>query len=342
MNEPSSTEEYTAISQNALIEGTKIEFDVFLKNDVGGHSRYILFCRGNQQFSAKRKEELLSKNASRLYISSKDKQKYLRYQENNLRKIVDDSSKTSLQKSGALYQVAGNITQNILEDPKSGQNIDRASAWVGNTVAHILQNENTFSSLFEVTSKDYQTYTHSINVSVIGLLFGKYLSLTPNELECLGTGLLLHDIGKSILPQDILNKDNNLTSKEFNIIKKHPKAGLDLLELMGDIDGLSLKVVIQHHENNDGTGYPYGIGGSDIHLFGHISRIVDAYDAMTSDRPFAAAMKPFATLSILKKENPLYFNEELLREFICFLGPKDQRNKCRIDDILSTTTSVAK
>ena len=111
---------------------------------------------------------------------------------------------------------------------------------------------------------------------------------------------------------------------------------------MGDIDGLSLKVVIQHHENNDGTGYPYGIGGSDIHLFGHISRIVDAYDAMTSDRPFAAAMKPFATLSILKKENPLYFNEELLREFICFLGPKDQRNKCRIDDILSTTTSVAK
>lgn len=335
-------DEYTAISKNALVENAKIEFDVFLKSDVNGRSNYILFCRGNQQFSSERNEELLNRNAERLYISTKDIDKYLRYQEKNLKCIVEDSSKSSLQKSGVLYQVAKNLTQDVLDDPKSGQNIGRASTWVGNTITHIMQNENTFSSLFEVTSKDYQTYTHSINVSVIGLLFGQYLSLTPNELECLGTGLLLHDIGKSILPQDILNKDNNLTSKEFNIIKKHPKAGLDLLELMGDIDGLSLKVVIQHHENNDGTGYPYGIGGSDIHLFGHISRIVDAYDAMTSDRPFAAAMKPFATLSILKKENPLYFNEELLKEFICFLGPKDQRKKYRIDDILSTTTSVAK
>ena len=88
-----------------------------------------------------------------------------------------------------------------------------------------------------------------------------------------------------------------------------------------------MKVVIQHHENNDGTGYPYGIGGSDIHLFGHIARIVDAYDAMTSDRPYAAAMKPFATLAEIKKENQICFNEELLKEFICFLGLKDPRSK---------------
>jgi len=342
MNEPSSTEEYTAISQNALIEGTKIEFDVFLKNDVGGHSRYILFCRGNQQFSAKRKEELLSKNASRLYISSKDKQKYLRYQENNLRKIVDDSSKTSLQKSGALYQVAGNITQNILEDPKSGQNIDRASAWVGNTVAHILQNENTFSSLFEVTSNDYRTYTHSINVSVIGLLFGKYLSLDQKELDSLGTGLLLHDIGKSTLPNEILSKYGELTKEESNEVRKHPKAGFDLLEHREDIDGLSLRVVIQHHENNDGTGYPYGLAGEEIHLFGQISRIVDAYDAMTSNRPYAAAMKPFATLGVIKEGNKTCFNEELLKEFICFLGLKDRRSESRASDTLLDPSFVAK
>jgi len=339
---PSSMNEYTAISKDALVENTKIEFDVFLKNDLGGRSRYILFCRGNQQFSAERKGELLSRNTHRLYISTKDTGKYLKYQEKNLKQIVEDSSKSSLQKSGALYQVARNLAQDVLENPKSGENIERASAWVGNTISHIIQNENTFSSLFEVASHDYRTTTHSINVSVIGLLFGKYLSLEPNELECLGTGLLLHDIGKSTLPQELLNKNGKLTSEEFEAIKEHPKAGLDLLEDRDNIDELSLKVVIQHHENNDGTGYPYGIGGSDIHLFGHISRLVDAYDAMTSDRPYAAAMRPFATLAEIKKENQICFNEELLKEFICFLGLKNQRSKSRADDILLAPSFIAK
>jgi HD-GYP domain-containing protein (c-di-GMP phosphodiesterase class II) len=342
MTIPSSTNEYTAISKDALVENTKIEFDVFLKNDLGGNSRYILFCRGNQEFSAERKGELLGRNTHRLYISTKDTNKYLKYQEKNLKQIVEDSSKSSLQKSGALYQVAKILAQDVLDDPKSGQTIERASAWVGNTIAHIIQNQNTFSSLFEVASHNYHMTTHSINVSVIGLLFGEYLSLQPNELESLGTGLLLHDVGKSTLPQEILNKDGTLTSEEFEIIKKHPKAGLDLLEHNDNIDELSLKIVIQHHENSDGTGYPYGIGGSDIHLFGHIARIVDAYDAMTSDRPYASAMRPFATLAEIKKENQICFNEELLKEFICFLGQKNQRTKSRADDILLDPSFVAK
>ncbi len=330
MTESSSTGGYTAISHGALVENTKIEFDVFLKNDVGGCSRYILFCRGDQEFSAERKKELISRNAQRLYISTNDTSKYLKYQENNLKQIVEDSSKSSLQKSGALYQVAGNLAKDVLDNPDSNENIERASAWVGNTISHIIQNKNTFSSMFEVVVNDYHTTTHSINVSVIGLLFGNYLSLSPNDLECLGTGLLLHDVGKSKIPQDILSKGGSLTDEEFIEIKKHPKAGLDILEHMGCIDGLSLKVVIQHHENNDGSGYPYGIGGSDIHLFGHIARIVDAYDAMTSKRSYADAMKPFETLAEIRKENQICYNEELLKEFICFLGLRDPNSKSAV------------
>ncbi len=326
--------DYIAITKNALVDDTKIEFDLFLKNDISGRSRYILFCRGNQQFSSELRKELLSKNVEQFYISSKDTDKYLLYQEQNLNQIVEDSSKSSLQKSGALYQVAKNLTQDILKDPLPTHTIERASVWVGNTITHIIQNEKTFSTLFEVSSNDYHTHTHSINVSIIGLLFGKYLSLSPDELECLGTGLLLHDIGKTRLPQNIITKSGNLTSEEFNIVKKHPKEGLKILEDNNKIDGKSLKVVIQHHENDDGTGYPYGIGGSDIHLFGHISRIIDAYDAMTSDRPYAAAMRPFATLAEIKEEMQGCFNKELLKEFICFLGRKEQRNKPRADDIL--------
>ncbi len=329
--------EYIAITKNALIENTKIDFDLFLRSDVNGHSKYILFCRGNEQFSHDRKGELLNRNTQRLYISTKDTDKYLRYQEKNLKRIIEDSSKSSLEKSGVLYQVAEIIIQDLLNDPKSGQNIERASEWVNNTVKHIIQDENTFSSLFEVISHDYHLYTHSINVSVIGLLFGKYLSLMPHELDCLGIGLLLHDIGKVRIPPHVINKRGNLTNEEFNTIKKHPKAGLELLEHRGNIDGLSLKVVIQHHENHDGTGYPYGIGGSDIHLFGSISRIIDAYGVMTSNRVYTDAKTPYTALAEMKDEMTSCFNKELLKEFICFLGPKAPNNQLSAIDTLSTT-----
>jgi len=338
----STTKEYTAITKDALVEDTELAFDLFLKNVVGGKARYILFCRSGDHFSAKRKEELLSKNAEKLYISKEDTDKYLKYQEENLRSIVDDKNKSSLEKSGALYQVATNITEELLENPKSGKHIERASAWIGSTVNHILKNENTFSSLFEVTSHDYRTYSHSINMSVIGLLFGKYLSLSEHELDCLGTGMLLHDIGKVVIAPEIINKTGRLTKEEFTEMKKHPKAGLDILEPKKNVDSLCLKVVAQHHENQDGSGYPSGLGGSEIHLFGSISRIIDVYDAMTTHRPYAAAKRPFAALAEMKAEMLNCFNEELFKEFICFLGAKDPRKKVRTDDTLSTSPSLAK
>ncbi|MFQ5687339.1 MAG: HD-GYP domain-containing protein [Candidatus Scalindua sp.] len=319
--------EYTAITKNVLIEDTKIEFDLFLKSGSNGHSNYVLFSRGDELFSPERREELMSRNEQRLYISSDDTGKYLKYQEENLKHIIEDDTKSSQEKSGVLYQVAENLMRELLDNPRSGQHIKRTSAWVSNTVHHILENEDTFSSLFEVVTHDYRIYTHSVNTSVIGLLFGRFLSLKPEELNSLGTGLLLHDIGKTTVPLSIIKKRGKLTGDEFKEVKKHPKAGLDILGDRGSVDIQSLKIIIQHHENNDGTGYPYGIGGSDIHLLGHISRIIDVYDAMTSDRPYAFAEKPFTVLAKMKNEMSNYFDPELLREFICFLGPKELRKK---------------
>ncbi len=334
--------EYTAITKNALIEDTKIEFDLFLKSGSNGHSNYVLFSRGDELFSPERREELLNRKDQKLYISAKDTDKYLKYQERNLKHIIEDDTKSSLEKSGVLYQVARNVAEELLDNPRSGQHIKRVSTWVNNTIRHILENENTLSSLFEIIDRDYRLYTHSVNTSVIGLLFGRYLSLKPQELNSLGTGLLLHDIGKVTVPPTVINKRSKLTVNEFQEMKKHPKAGLDLLDHRSNVDTLSLKVIIQHHENNDGTGYPYGIGGSDIHLLGHISRIIDTYDAMTTNRSYAFAGKPFAVLAEMKNKMSNCFNAELLREFICFLGPKELRKKTGTKNISYSVPSVTK
>ncbi len=329
--------EYTAISKNAIIEDTEIGFNLYLRNGSNVNYKYVLFTRGNEQISSKRREQLLNDNSYTLYISTEDTDKYVKYREKNLNDIINDENKSTHEKSGVLYQVAENIVQDLLDDPKSGENMIRSSKWVNSTVTHIIKDENAFSSLFEVAAHDYTTYTHSVNTSVIGLLFGKYLSLTQHELDCLGIGLLLHDIGKTSIPPNVINRAGKISVSEFENIKKHPKAGFELLAHRNYIDGTSLKVVIQHHENQDGTGYPYGIGGKDIHLFGSISRIVDVYDAMTSNRSYSKAKRPFAVLAEMKDSMPGCFNEELLREFICFLGPNEERTNIRADDKLYST-----
>lgn len=334
--------EYTAIIKNTLIEDTKIEFDLFLKSGSNRHSNYVLFSRRNELFSPERREELMSRNAQKLYISTNDIDKYLKYQEKNLKHIIEDNTMNSLEKSGVLYQVAKNVTAELLDDPRSGQHVERVSTWVSNTIHHILENENTLSNLFKVINHDYRIYTHSVNTSVIGLLFGRFLSLKPEELNCLGTGLILHDIGKVTVPPIVIKKRGKLTVNEFAEMKKHPKAGLKILGHRSSVDIRSLKIVIQHHENNDGTGYPYGIGGSDIHLLGHISRIIDVYDAMTTNRHYAFAEKPFTVLVEMKNKMSNCFDSELLREFICFLGPKELRKKPGAKDILYSVPSVTK
>ena len=325
--------EYTAITRNTLIENTEIDFDLYLSNGTNGHANYVLFCRGNEKFSEERGQDLFNRNIDKLYISSEDTEKYLKYQERNLNKIVQDSRISSKEKSIVVYDVARNITADLLNDPKSGQHTERASEWISNTVSHIFNDEENINSLFHVLSNNYHVYTHSINVAVIGLLFGKYISLKEDDLNSLGVGLLLHDIGKVKIHPDIINKSGRLTEEEFRAIKRHSKAGLDHLEYRGNIDGRCLKVVIQHHENYDGSGYPYNISGNNIHLFGRIARIIDVYDAMTSNRSYAAAKRPFAVLAEMKQKMSNCFDGELLKDFIYFLGSsKDQRKKQRKSD----------
>lgn len=301
---------------------------------VNGVPRYILFTHGDEQFSNERKEELVRKNIRKLFIAKKDLKKYFKYQENNLKYIIEDKNRNSEEKSEIVYDVAKSLAMDIMNDPRSGEQLDRATKWVDNTVSYILNDENTFSSLFQVTSHDYYTYTHCINLSVIGLLFGKSLSLNPYELNCLGKGLLLHDIGKTEIPLEIINKPGKLTKEEFEIVKSHPEAGIRLLKCKEGIDESSLKIVIQHHENYDGTGYPYKLEGKDIHLFGRISRVIDVYDAITTKRTYAIAVRPFAALREMKDSMQNCFDIEIFKGFINFLGPKDPRRTRREIDPL--------
>lgn len=154
-------------------------------------------------------------------------------------------------------------------------------------IEYLINNKEIDSSyLLELKTFDNYTYIHSLNTCVLALFFGIQMSYSKSMLIDLGMGAMLHDIGKTKVPIEVLNKNGKLTKEEFDIIKKHPEFGYNMVENVKEINERSRAIIIEHHERVDGRGYPYGLTGERIHKFSKIACISDVYDAIVSDRVY--------------------------------------------------------
>jgi len=294
----------------------------------GADSRYILYCRGDAIFESNKREMLLGKNISRLFITKEDQQKYYEYLENNFQSIISDTSISPGERTKIVHSAATNLVKDLFNDPRSG-NVERTKTFAYNMVDYVLKDNDAAHSLLKIAVHEYYTYTHSVNVAAVGTLFAKSIGFKNEDLRELCSGILLHDVGKTRISTDILNKKGKLTKEEFDEIKKHPELGIEVLD-EADIEFKEERIItIQHHENDDGTGYPHGLKKDEIHLSGKIARIIDVYDALTTKRTYADAVRPFAALVEMKEKMSNCFDNELLMEFIRFLGPYDPRKKPR-------------
>jgi len=175
--------------------------------------------------------------------------------------------------------------------------------------------------------KTYDNYTfqHSIDVAIVSIMIGRKIGLPTQRLRELGMGCLLHDLGKIFIPEEIVNKPAKLTPEEFEAMKMHPDIGYELAKGVTSIGILPPHVAFQHHEKQDGSGYPRGLKGNNrlmiskeprtIHLYGSIAAVADVYDAMGSDRPYRKAMPPEKVISIMKEMSETHLNKEVLRIF---------------------------
>jgi len=168
------------------------------------------------------------------------------------------------------------------------------------------------------------TYNHSIDVAIISIMIGKKLQLNIRQLEELAVGCLLHDIGKVFIPNEILNKAGKLTKGEFELVKEHPILGYELLR--ESIPIMPTHIVYQHHERQDGSGYPRGLFGNNtlkresgtnrIVLYGEITALADVYDALGSDRPYRRALVHDVVLDFIKDSAYSHFNVEIVNKFL--------------------------
>jgi len=209
-------------------------------------------------------------------------------------------------------------------------NIERAKQWINSVLGLIRNSRDNIIDFGSVKGDDHYLFGHSINVTMVSLIFAYHIGLNVEEISELGLGLFLQDIGMSNVDPMIVNKPTRLNSDEYTIVKKHSELGFQMLQETGQVSPESCLLALHHHENFNGSGYPYGLKSDEISLYGRISRIVDVYSAITSDRPYAKAKTSDAACMLMKDQMKGLFDAEVLGSFINFVKSSGVLDKSRI------------
>lgn len=292
-------------------------FDIYIY--VG--RELVLYRSQTLPFTNENLERLRENNVQQIFIAHDSKAAYQRYIEENLSDILTDPKIEEVKKAEILYDTSKALIKDVLANPTYSENIKRSQSLVENTIDYILKGREAFLSLMKITSFNYYTYTHSVNVATFSLALARQLGIDDrDQLMVLGTGALLHDVGKSKVPERILTKRTSLNRSEFEIMKKHPGWGGDILRETDMIHEESYYPVLHHHERMDGSGYPHGLVEADMHPYSRIVAIADVFDALTTERVYQSAIETFSALKLMHgmKNN---FDPQLLREFTVLMGP---------------------
>jgi HD-GYP domain-containing protein (c-di-GMP phosphodiesterase class II) len=210
----------------------------------------------------------------------------------------------------------------IMDDVKSGKNLNlnAVRGVVEPVLDSIIRNPDALLWLSRLRHKDNYTYSHSVDNCALAIAFGRHLGLPKDDIRILSTGMLLLDIGKMKVPDAILNKASTLTEAEFVEVKKHVDYGVEILKNTPDIEDSIIHIAMTHHERYDGSGYPNGIPGDQIPIYGRIAAIIDCYDAMTSKRIYSDAVSPHNALQQIYNWRNKFFQDELVEQFLQCLG----------------------
>ncbi len=221
------------------------------------------------------------------------------------------------------YQAAKTIVQNAMHDTRLGRaiNMDEVNRVVSDMSDSILRNPDALTSLTRLKNFDEYTFYHSVNTSILAMSLGHHLEFDRTTLHQIGVGGLLHDIGKTKIPVEILNKPGRFKPDEMEIMKQHVLRGVEILSTTTGLGDSYLRPALEHHERVDGTGYPYRRVRSELSQVGMMAAVVDIYDAMTSDRCYHKGQASHEALQFLYRLSlEGHLDAALVQQFIHVVG----------------------
>ena len=310
---------YIDINKEFLLSGgMKITFDVYAHATARKKDPPVLLF-SKEAVADDISNVLKTKKYGGLCILQEDYHKFLDSAGEALEKTIENRHIPLKQKSSLVYNCATDTMKAVFADPRSGENLKRTQKITDTIIKFALGNQQAIPALLQLGSHNYYTFTHCVNVAVFSI--GLWLTINSganDDLKDFALGCILHDVGKSQIDDSILSKPGKLTDEEFALIKEHPRFGYELME--DTVSDIALDVILHHHERYNGTGYPDGLQETDISIYAKIAIIADVYDALTTNRAYGDALRPFDAAFLMKEEMAGYFEQDKLAEFIQFLG----------------------
>lgn len=208
-------------------------------------------------------------------------------------------------------------------NPKKNKNrnvSDRSYKDVKNSIYGIMnnlkENSGNLFNMVEIMSTDLATYNHCVNVAVLAIMTARTLGLNEKQIVDIGIGALMHDIGYSNVPSDIINKPGQLSDEEFEVIKRHTVYGYEMVKEDMDVSAIVKTIILMHHERLDGSGYPLSIKGDKVNKYVRIVSICDMFEALTSDRAYRERMPVYKALELLSSKTISELDLEIYKHFI--------------------------
>lgn len=232
------------------------------------------------------------------------------------------STTEEMGRARAIKSQAANLVRNVMQDARLGKavSLEAVEPVVAGITESILRNSGALIGLMHIKNKDDYTFLHSVSVCTFLVAFCRSVGLDAETTRQAGLGGLLHDTGKALVPDEVLNKPGRLTDAEFDIIRKHPRDGYELLLKTPGIGEIPLDITLHHHERVDGSGYPDKLAGDQITTLAKMAAIVDVYDAITADRVYHKGMPPTDALRKLFEWSKHHFDPTLVKAFMRCVG----------------------
>lgn len=312
---------YLPFSLKALIVGEKISFPIFLKVSAGGGQiKFLPYLEAGEVVEKNWLMALTRNGVERLYIREEDVDRLVAYLNNHLL-LLSDAEGAQPEKFNLLREHLTLSLHRAFQDPRRPAHVSQARKSLENLNNFLWKEEFPWTLVWEMLYRDYTLYNHSVNVAILGMSLAVFLKKTQRESLAVGLAGLFHDVGMTMFTEELFHKPGPLNEEEREAVKKHPCHGYRLLKDNPLIPLESLRLILEHHENANGTGYPQGLTLERQHPFTRFLYILEAFDSLTNYRPYRPAYTPFAALKLFQEPSQgLVCEPRALKKFIQFLA----------------------
>lgn len=322
---PIARASYIPLNLRGLMLGEHLTFALYLKAGENKRDGFAFFpyLDMGEMLDYRWLQPLTKIGIKCLYFHCTDLDNVLAYLNNHLQLLEQEGPARTKKKFNVLTEHLSLTMRQVMSAPRMGAHIDPALKQVDRIMAVFQSDKYYPKMIWDILFTNYSLYNHAVNVCLLAMAMMNFLKKPRRESRLLGSAALVLDLGMTRISENIINKSGELTIEEWEETKRHPLIGKQLLKRYSSLSAEGMQLVLEHHENADGSGYPEGLSLHRQHPWTRILRLLGAYDSLTANRPYRPAQTPFAALKLLQKEQGPWgavFDGRTLKDFICFLA----------------------